>query len=133
MPDLLVVALDTNCRSYVDTIMQVKEALKPELASRAIFACPDPHVELWYLADLDSFFNIVGCRPAMTEGKCTRNYYKNILKKAVIEAGHPSTLGGIEFASELVQRMDLYKAGKTNAGLKHFLSQMRSALRQPAG
>lgn len=44
-----------------------------------------------------------------------------ILSKAIVDAGHPNTLGGIEFAQELVASMDLYRAAKNEASLKHFL------------
>lgn len=39
----------------------------------------------------------------------------------MIDAGYPPTLGGIEFAREIVQAMDLYRAKKTDRSLKHFI------------
>lgn len=130
LPDLLVVARDSNCRSYTETTNEIRNELDAAFANRTILACPDPHVELWYLADLDAFSNVVGVRPSMAAAKCEKGYYKNILASAVIAAGHPPTLGGIEFARELVSAMDLYVAGKTDACLRHFVQDLRNALRQ---
>lgn len=52
-----------------------------------------------------------------------------MLAKAVRDAGHPVTLGGIEFASELATAMDLYRAGKNDRGLGQFLDQARQHIR----
>lgn len=92
-------------------------------------ACPDPHVERWYLADPESFKEVVGHQPTIGKKKCVRDYYKNALANAVRKAGHPATLGGIEFAQELVERMDLYRAGKNERSLKAFVDDLRGRLR----
>lgn len=58
-----------------------------------------------------------------------RDYYKDALAKVVRKAGHPATLGGIEFAQELVERMDLYRAGRNERSLKAFVDDLRGRLR----
>ena len=45
------------------------------------------------------------------------------------EGGLPATRGGIEFAQERVDVMDLYRAGRANRALKAFVDDLRSALR----
>lgn len=92
-------------------------------------ACPDPHVERWYLADPESFKTVVGYRPTIAKKKCARDYYKEVLAKAVRKAGHPATLGGIEFAQELVDDMNLYRACKNERSLKAFVDDLRGGLR----
>ena len=92
-------------------------------------ACPDPHVERWYLADPTSFATVVGIRPEVGRKKCERGHYKAILSRAVVEAGHPPTLGGFEFAREIVDVMNLYRAAKAESSLKHFLDEMTARLR----
>jgi hypothetical protein len=92
-------------------------------------ACPDPHFERWYLADPDSFKAVVGRSPMLGKKKCARNHYKDALARAVRQAGHPPTLGGIEFARELVARMNLYHAGRNDRSLKAFLEDLRGRLR----
>ena len=51
------------------------------------------------------------------------------MKTAIQEAGHPQPLGGIEFAAELAEAMDLYRAGRADASLRAFLDDLRAALK----
>jgi len=121
MPDLVCVAIDGNCKRWNRARMDIERTIRTQFRQRAIIACPDPHIERWYLADPDSFAQVVGGRPRVGKRKCERGRYKSILAKAIVDAGHPNTLGGIEFAQELVAAMDFYRAGKNEASLKHFL------------
>lgn len=97
IPDLLVVAIDANCMSFNKSRKDIEEKIDARFKDRTIVACPDPHIERWYLADPDSFMQVVGFRPKVGKRKCERDRYKAILSKAVIDGGHPPTLGGIEF------------------------------------
>jgi len=121
MPDLLFIAIDANCKRWSRARQEIQGTIQSQFAARSIVVCPDPHIERWYLADPDSFAQVVGLRPKVGKRKCERGRYKAILSKAIVDAGHPTTLGGIEFAQELVAAMDLYRAGKNEASLKHFL------------
>ncbi len=121
VPDILVIAIDANCKPFNTARNEIEAKVDLQLKDRTIFACPDPHIERWYLADPDSFAEIIGVRPETGRKKCARDYYKAILSKTLIEAGYPPTLGGIEFAREIVQAMDLYRASKVDGSLKHFL------------
>jgi hypothetical protein len=132
MPELLVVAIDTNCSRPGVARKAVEQRIEQDLKDRTVVACPDPHIERWYLADPDSFVTVVGFRPKPGKRKCDRDRYKAMLSRAVINAGHPATLGGIEFASELVQAMELFRAGKAEGTLKAFLQDARNALRRVA-
>jgi hypothetical protein len=123
MPDLLIIAIDANCKRWSNARKEIQERIQSQFAARSIVVCPDPHIERWYLADLDSFVQVVGVRPNIGKRKCERDRYKAILAKAIVDAGHPPTLGGIEFAQELVAAMDLYRAGKAEGSLKHFLDE----------
>jgi hypothetical protein len=93
-------------------------------------ACPDPHVERWYLADPASFQVVVGRRPKVGKKKCARDHYKDLLSTAIQQAGYPATLGGIEFAPELVEGMDLYRAKKNDHSLGALLDDLRNQLRR---
>lgn len=128
--DLVVVGIDGNCSTFAAARDAIQRAALPEYADRTIVACPDPHIERWYLADLDSFETVVGNRPHVGRRKCVRDHYKRSLARAIRRGGHPATLGGIEFASELVAAMDLYRAGKTSTSLKAFLDDLRTGLRR---
>lgn len=132
MPDWVIVAIDANCHSHQQARREVRLKLLDSFVDRTVIACPDPHVELWFLADLESFAQIVGVQPRMSRGKCERSYYKQVLAKAVVDAGHPPTLGGIEFAQEIVAQMDLYRAGRSHSSLGHLVDELRARLKTPA-
>jgi hypothetical protein len=129
IPDLLVIAIDANCKRFNNARKDIEATIEPPFRTRAIVACPDPHVERWYLADPTSFAEAVGIRPKVGRKKCERDHYKMILSRAVVEAGHPPTLGGIEFAREIVDVMHLYHAGRAEASLKHFLDETTARFR----
>jgi hypothetical protein len=131
MPDLLVVAIDANCSSFTAARNQVAGALLEGFRERAIHACPDPHIERWYLADLEAFHAVVGVTPSVGKQKCERGVYKGILARAVVDGGHPATLGGLEFARELAEAQDYFRAGKADSSLKHFLDEAVSRFKAP--
>lgn len=131
MPDLLVVAIDANCKRFAKAMQEIQNALQPPFQARAVIACPDPHIERWYLADLDAFARVVGTRPKLSRRKCERGRYKVILSKAIMDAGHPPTLGGIEFAPEIVGAMDFFLAGKNEPSLRRFINDVLARLRSP--
>lgn len=131
VPDILVAAIDANCAAFASKRNEIDGALLPEFEHTCVRACPDPHIERWYLADLQSFHEIVGMTPKVPASKCGRDFYKEILSRAVIDAGHPATLGGVEFAAELAEAMDLYRAGECESSLKHFVDELQGKLQQP--
>jgi hypothetical protein len=128
-PDLVVIGRDSNCRRFTETRNEVLGQLDPLLSPKAVTALPDPHVEKWFLADLDCFKRVVGVRPTVRQGKCDRGYYKKALAEAIRASGSLATLGGIEYADELVASMDLYRASKSDASLGHFIDDLRAKLR----
>ena len=62
--------------------------------------------------------------------KCERERYKRLLRQAFVSARYTLVLDGIEFASEIVSAMDLYRAGRQEPSLQHFVDETRLALRQ---
>ena len=129
-PDLVIVGIDGNCTTSAKKKLEIANATIPSLATKVIAACPDPHVERWYLADPDSFKLVVGHQPRVSRKKCVRDYYKRLLADSVRLAGQLPTLGGVEFAAELVAGMDLYRAGRNDHSLRAFLDDLRAQLRQ---
>jgi hypothetical protein len=77
-PDLLVVVVDANCNTFAKARKAVAAHLADWSRDRAIVACPDPHIERWYLADPDSFRTVVGVRPSIRKRKCERDLYKDV-------------------------------------------------------
>jgi len=127
-PALIVVGIDGNCVTYAMKRSEIQDATRASFRDRVVAACPDPHIERWFLADAESFHEVVGHRPAVGRKKCARDHYKQLLGRAIRDGGHPTTLGGIEFAAELVDRMDLYRAGKADGSLKAFVEDLRAKL-----
>ena len=128
--DIVVVAIDGNCSTPTVARRRIQDATVPMLKDRLVIACPDPHMERWYVADPESFETTVGHHPSVGRKKCVRDHYKQVLKTAIRQAGHPDTLGGVEFAPELVEDMNLYQAGRRDSSLKAFLDDLRAKLRQ---
>ena len=129
IPDILVVAADANCHGLVAKKNALRQCLKAEFNNRTVLAVPDPHVERWYLSDSQAFKQVVGIQPPAERRKCERARYKQLLAQAVRDGGHPAILGGIEFAKELADGMDLYRAGRAEPGFKQFVSDAVSAFR----
>lgn len=71
-----------------------------------------------FFADLNAIERVIGALPGLSSKKCTRDDYKGHLHWAVPEGGHPSTLGGLEFAQELANGMNLYVADRTDSSFK---------------
>lgn len=128
LPHLLVIAIDANCKTYQRARRDIQSRLELPFRELAAIACPDPHIELWYLSDPDSFQRVVGARPRLGKRKCERGRYKRIRSEAVGAGGSPPTPGGIEFASELVDAMNLCRAGKNQPSLKRAVDEIRSLL-----
>jgi hypothetical protein len=127
-----VAAIDSNCSTLVQKRKEIAAKTLETLKGVVVAACPDPHVERWYMADPDSFETVVGRRPALGREKCSRDRYKKLLAEAVRQAKHPALLGGIEFAAELVEAMDLYRAGRNESSLHAFIREFRQKLLEAA-
>lgn len=129
LPDLLVVAIDTNCHGWNQRHKEVLKQVDVQLFPHCVVACPDPHVERWYLADPPSLVEKLGVKTVLSKRKCRRDLYKNVLRQVLRDAGHVLTLGGVEFADEIVSSMDFFRASKNEPSLKHCIDELRSALR----
>lgn len=132
VPDLLVVARDANCSKFAKAYKEVDGKIDRAVFPEAVIACPDPHVERWFMADPSTFKQVVGAEVRPGTRKCTQDLYKAKLAGAVARAEIPSTLGGVEFAHDLVNAMDLYRAGKREPSLKHFVSDLTEAAKRLA-
>ena len=129
-PDLIVVVIDGNCTTSRKKRAEIQNATRPRFLDRLVAGCPNPHVERWFLADPDSFHKVVGYRPVVGREKCEREHYKRLLSDAIRKGNQPATLGGIEFAAELVEAMNLYRAGRSDSSLRAFVSDLRSRFRE---
>ena len=128
-PDVLVIGWDANCKgkaAYDEVVSLLREPLK----SNAVIACPEPHIERWYMIDQVAFEKVVGPAPAIKQPKCEKSIYKSMLAQAAVDAGQVVALGGIEFAREIVAETDWYRAGKFDSSFKRFIDDLRGALKR---
>ena len=129
VPDLVVVVIDGNCSPARKKRDEIRTATRPRLLDRLVIGSPNPHVERWFLADPDSFHTVAGHRPVVGREKCERAHYKRLLAEAIRRGHQPATLGGIEFAAEIVDAMNLYRAGRSDSSLKSFVDDLRGRFR----
>jgi hypothetical protein len=129
LPDLVVVCIDANCKSINKAKQEIEARIRTEIRDRCVLACPNPHVERWYLSDPESFFQVVGSQPTLGKRKCERGRYKQELIRAIRAGGHQTTLRGVEFAQEIASRMDLFRAGKNETSLRLFVDSIRDKIR----
>jgi hypothetical protein len=129
MPDLLVVAIDANCDRWTKMRDDILNLIDARAFPAHVPAVPDPHVERWYLADPSALQTALETTVALTRRKCERDVYKQALVTALRAAGHPVTLGGAEFAEEIITAADLFRAGKNEPSLKHFVDELRGLMR----
>jgi hypothetical protein len=127
--DVLVVAIDANCAGWNRARTEIAGKIDGRFFPTHAIACPDPHIERWFLADPRALNHALGASATVTERKCDRGEYKRALAETLRGAGHVLALGGIEFAEEIVTAMDLYAAGKNEPSLKHFIDDLRAAFR----
>ena len=53
---------------------------------------------------------------------------KRLLRQTILDAGQPILTNEMEYAPDLVKAMDLFRAGKNQPSLKHFVDEIRTAL-----
>jgi hypothetical protein len=126
--DLLLVAIDANCKGWNATRTRMESHIDKDKFANYVLACPDPHVERWYMADPEGLHKALDVKVNPGKAKCERDRYKQMLTYALRAAGHPVLLGGSEFADEIVESMDLFRAGKSEPSLKHFMDDLKNAL-----
>jgi hypothetical protein len=124
LPDLVVVAIDGNCRGYARRKQEIDEIVG-EIADFVVSAIPDPHIERWLLLDSVAFKEVVGRGCAAPDLKCERDRYKKLLIQAVRAAGITPIVGGLEFAEELVRAMNFRRVEGADASLGRLLTGLR--------
>jgi hypothetical protein len=129
VPNLLVLLIDSNCDPWNEARREHEAAIDEAVIPRYVVGCPDPHVERWYIADPTAFERVVGAPPGSDREKCEHHFYKRLVEDAAERAGAPLLTGPADLAPDLVESMDLYRAGKNQPSLGHFIDDLRGALR----
>ncbi len=129
IPPLVVVAIDANCTGFNGRRKQVEEKCQG-ISFPIAHAIPDPHVERWLLVDSAAFKAALGVGCSAPDQKCERDRYKRALREAVQKAGVSPSLGGIEYADDIVGKMNLTHIPHPDTSLEQFLAPVRQHFRQ---
>lgn len=126
-PAGLVVAVDANCQGYPIKRDQV-DSKAGDLKRLVIHAIPDPHIERWMLLDGEAFREVVGKGCMAPDVKCEKQRYKKLLAQAVLDAGVQPLLGGVEYAEDLADRMNVQRACSQDVSFNRFVQELRTWL-----
>lgn len=125
-PHLIIVATDANCRGWNQRIREFGDAVSP---APIVHAIPDPHIERWLLLDGAAFKAVFGRGCDAPDQKCDRYRYKQRLVHAIFDAGITPNLGGMEFAEDIVQQMDIERAELADDSFGRFVGSLRTTFR----
>lgn len=128
LPDLIVVATDANCMGLVERLRQITDVTS-KVDVPSVCAVPDPHIERWLLVDSAAFKVVFGRGCDAPDQKCERMRYKKMLIDAIRSSGVSPNLGGIEFSEDIVNAMDLNRAGAADASLRKLIEDLRAVFR----
>lgn len=128
-PDLIVAATDANCKGLRARTRALAD-VTGQTDLRIVFAVPDPHIERWLLVDSGAFKQVFGRGCDAPDQKCERARYKKMLVDAIRASGITPSLGGIEFADDIVKEMDLNQAARNDASLQRLLEELNATFRE---
>jgi len=127
LPDLIIVAIDANCQTYLKTRLEI-EKVNQRYKHLTIHAIPDPHIERWLLLDSLAFKIVLGQGCRAPDQKCEKDRYKKLLYEAVKATGITPLLGGIEFAGDIINNMNLQRAMNADASFRKFIDDLNRKL-----
>lgn len=128
-PDLIVAATDANCKGLRERTSALR-GVTEQADLRIVFAVPDPHIERWLLVDSGAFKKVFGRGCSAPDQKCERARYKKMLVDAIRESGITPSLGGIEYAEDIVKEMDLDQAARNDTSLQRLLEDLNAVFRE---
>jgi hypothetical protein len=128
-PHLLIVLVDANADGPSARRSEIKSVLDDAVFPEVVIGTPNPCVERWLLADPVSFSKTFGVQPEIGAAN-VRHAWKDRLVRALEAADEIVVQGGGEFAEEIIEPMDFYRAGKSDSTIQTFTNDLRAALRR---
>ena len=125
-PDMILLATDANCKGRNRRIREIGD---PVSSAPIVHAIPDPHIERWLLLDGAAFKAVFRRGCDAPDRKCDRYRYKQRLVHAIFDAGITPNLGGMEFAEDIVQHMDIERAELADDSFGRFVGSLRATFR----
>jgi len=129
LPDLFIVATDANCKGYAERKKEI-DKIAVEYKIFTLYAIPEPHIERWLLLDSAAFKSAVGKGCKAPDKKCSRDRYKKFLLEAMQNAGIVPPLGGMEYAKDIVDAMNLQRMERANASFGKFLKELKQIFKE---
>ncbi|MBI4331970.1 MAG: hypothetical protein HY673_11875 [Chloroflexi bacterium] len=129
LPDLLIVARDANCKGYLERKQEI-DRVTDKFKDLTICAIPDPHIQRWLLLDSAAFKAVLGKGCAAPDQKCNRDRYKELLLRSMRNAGISPPLGGMEYAEDIVNVMDLQRMERIDDSLGKLLKELHNKLKE---
>ncbi len=130
--DLVLVGTDANSSGYSKRRGEMI-VLTSKLPAEVVFAIPDPHVERWMLIDSAAFKAVFGRGCEAPDLKHERARYKKQLIDAIRAAGSDASLGGMEYADDIVAAMDIERARTLDASFGCLVDDLRAVFRRWQG
>lgn len=128
IPDLIIVATDANCKGYTERKREI-EKLNAQYQDIMVFAIPDPHIERWLLIDSSAFKAVLGKGCNAPDQKCARDRYKRLLLEAMRTTGINPPLGGMEYAEDIVNALNLGRLYSLDESLYKFINELKNKMK----
>ena len=128
-PHLLVVLIDANADGPSARRGEITGLLDSSVFPEVVIGTPNPCIERWLLADPVSFSATFGVQPKIGRAN-TRRAWKHRLVEALEAADQVVVQGGAEFAEEIFEPMDLYRARQSDPTIQAFADDLRAAFRR---
>ena len=132
LPDVIVAAADANSVGYNQRKREIQQAAGAPLADLLVVAIPDPHIERWLLLDSLAFKKVLGQGCPAPDRIYDKERYKQLFSDAVRATGVDPPLGGIEYAEELANAVNLQTLAGQDRGFESLWRDFRQALRRLA-
>lgn len=129
LPDLLIIATDANCKGYAERKKEI-DKIAVQYKNLTLCAIPEPHIERWLLLDSAAFKSATGKGCKAPDKKCSRDRYKKFLLEAMQNAGIVPPLGGMEYAKDIVDAMDIQRMERANTSFGKFLKELRHIFKE---
>lgn len=129
LPDLLIIGTDANCKGFAKRKRELDE-INHCYKNFTVYAIPHPHIERWLLLDSGAFKSVMGKGCNAPDHKCSKNRYKQFLLEAMQRAGVIPPLGGVEYAEDIVNAMDLQRMESINASFGKFLKDLKDKFKE---
>ena len=125
-PDLIIVVTDANCKGLSE---RTREIVPQDAPAPIILAIPDPHIERWLLLDSAAFKAVFGKGCDAPDQKCARDRYKQRLIEAINATGITPGIGGIEYAEDIIKKMNINRATRADNSFNRFVADLRNIFR----